>query len=104
MILVDCLTVWLSNLLFSKARTYPEVGTIKPPAAVQRQRALLLTALENAKGDLIFVSNEIGQGVIPQGAISRWFVDESGRLNQDVAAACDRAVLIVAGLPLALKG
>ena len=104
LILVDCLTVWLSNLLFSKARTYPEVGTIKPPAAVQRQRALLLTALENAKGDVILVSNEIGQGVIPQGAISRWFVDESGRLNQDVAAVCDRAVLIVAGLPLALKG
>jgi adenosylcobinamide kinase/adenosylcobinamide-phosphate guanylyltransferase len=60
--------------------------------------------LENAKGGVILVSNEIGQGVIPQGAISRWFVDESGRLNQDIAAVCDRAVLIVAGLPLALKG
>ena len=104
LILVDCLTVWLSNLLFSEARTYPEVGTIQPPAAVQHQRASLLSALENAKGDVILVSNEIGQGVIPQGAISRWFVDESGRLNQDVAAVCDRAVLIVAGLPLALKG
>ncbi len=104
LILVDCLTVWLSNLLFSEARTYPEVGTIEPPAAFQYQRALLLKALENAKGDVILVSNEVGQGVIPQGAISRWFVDESGRLNQDVTAVCDCAVLIVAGLPLVLKG
>ena len=104
LILVDCLTVWLANLLFSEARSYPEVGVIEPPPAFQYQSALLLKALENAKGDVILVSNEIGQGVVPQGAISRWFVDESGRLNQDVAAVCDRAVLIVAGLPLALKG
>lgn len=104
LILVDCLTIWLANLLFSEARSYPEVGKIDPPAAFQYQRALLLQALENAKGGVVLVSNEIGQGVIPQGAISRWFVDESGRLNQDVAAVCDRAVLIVAGLPVALKG
>ena len=104
LILVDCLTVWLSNLVFSEARTFPEVGMIEPPAAFQQQRTLLLKALENAKGDVILVSNEIGQGVVPQGAISRWFVDESGRLNQVVAAVCDRAVFIVAGLPIVLKG
>lgn len=104
LILVDCLTVWLSNLVFSEAGIYPEVGIIEPPPAFQYQRALLVKALENAKGSVILVSNEIGQGVIPQGAISRWFVDESGRLNQDVATACERAVLIVAGLPVVLKG
>lgn len=104
LVLVDCLTVWLSNLLFSEPRNYPEVGLIEPPPAFQYQRALLLQALDKAKGGVILVSNEIGQGVIPQGALSRWFVDESGRLNQDVAAVCDRAILIVAGLPVVLKG
>lgn len=104
LIMVDCLTVWLSNLLFSDERSYPEIGVIEPPPVFQYQRSLLLKALENAKGGVILVSNEIGQGVVPLGAISRWFVDESGRLNQDVAVVCNRAVLIVAGLPVVLKG
>jgi adenosylcobinamide kinase/adenosylcobinamide-phosphate guanylyltransferase len=53
---------------------------------------------------VILVSNEVGMGIIPQGAVSRWFVDEAGRLNQAVAAACERAVWVAAGLPLVLKG
>lgn len=104
LVLVDCLTVWLSNLLFSEEKTFPEIGVIDPPACVARQRNRFLQALEQAAGDVILVSNEVGQGVIPQGAVSRWFVDEAGRLNQQVAACCDRAVFIVAGLPLTLKG
>jgi adenosylcobinamide kinase / adenosylcobinamide-phosphate guanylyltransferase len=102
-VLVDCLTVWLSNLLFSEQRDFPDVGEIDLPACFARQRAHLLQVLEHAAGDVLFVTNEVGQGVIPQGAVSRWFVDESGRLNQDVAAICDRVTLIVAGLPLPLK-
>ncbi|HWU99121.1 MAG TPA: bifunctional adenosylcobinamide kinase/adenosylcobinamide-phosphate guanylyltransferase [Oxalicibacterium sp.] len=103
-ILVDCLTVWLANLLFFEQRDFPEVGVIDASACFSRQRAGLLQVLEHAAGDVLLVTNEVGQGVIPQGAVSRWFVDESGRLNQDVAAVCDRATLIVAGLPVSLKG
>jgi adenosylcobinamide kinase/adenosylcobinamide-phosphate guanylyltransferase len=104
LVMVDCLTVWLSNLLFSDAREYPEIGHIEPPAAFGEQRALFLQALSRPAGDVILVSNEVGMGIVPQGAISRWFVDESGRLNQAVAAVCNRAVMVVAGLPLVLKG
>ena len=103
-VLIDCLTVWLSNLLFSQPHDYPEVGTIVAPDLFHEERQKFLRALEHAAGDVILVSNEIGQGVIPQGAISRFFVDEAGRLNQAAAVICDRAMLVVAGLPLALKG
>lgn len=104
LVLVDCMTVWLSNLLFSEHKEFPEVGAIDAPAAFTAQRAAFLQALAQAPGDVILVTNEVGQGIVPQGSISRWFVDEAGRLNQAAAATCDRAVLVVAGLPLSLKG
>lgn len=104
LILVDCLTVWLSNLLFAQTQMFPEVGEIIPPACFHEERERFLHALEQAAGDVILVSNEVGMGVIPQGAISRWFVDEAGRLNQAVAASCERTVWVAAGLPLMLKG
>jgi adenosylcobinamide kinase/adenosylcobinamide-phosphate guanylyltransferase len=104
LVLIDCLTVWLSNLLFFEARDYPEIGRIDPPVCFAEQRALFLQALEQAGGDVILVTNEVGMGIVPQGAVSRWFVDEAGRLNQAVAAICDKALLVVAGLPLTLKG
>lgn len=103
-VLVDCLTVWLSNLLFSEARDYPDVGQVVPPPVFAQQRASLLQALEQAAGDVILVSNEVGLGIVPQGAVSRWFVDEAGRLNQAVAARCDNALFVAAGLPMVLKG
>lgn len=103
-VLIDCLTVWLSNLLFSEEKAYPEVGEIVPPELFHVQREQFLQALGRASGDVIMVSNEVGMGVIPQGAISRWFVDEAGRLNQTVAAASERVLWVAAGLPLALKG
>jgi adenosylcobinamide kinase/adenosylcobinamide-phosphate guanylyltransferase len=102
-VLIDCLTVWLSNLLFADKRDFPEIGTISPPACFDEQRAHFLEALERAAGDVILVSNEVGLGVVPQGAISRWFVDEAGRLNQAVAARCERVIFVAAGLPLTLK-
>lgn len=104
LVMVDCLTVWLSNLLFSEEKEFPEIGAIDAPACFHAQRAAFLQALAQAQGDVILVSNEVGQGIVPQGAVSRWFVDEAGRLNQAVAALCERAVLLVAGLPLTLKG
>ncbi|MES2830524.1 MAG: bifunctional adenosylcobinamide kinase/adenosylcobinamide-phosphate guanylyltransferase [Pseudomonadota bacterium] len=104
LILVDCLTVWLSNLLFAEAGDFPEIGEIVAPARFHEERAALLAALDDSAGDVILVSNEVGMGIIPQGAVSRWFVDEAGRLHQSVAAACNRVRLVVAGLPMALKG
>lgn len=104
LLLVDCLTLWLSNLLFSDGCDYPEVGQITLPAGFHEQRAQLLDALAGVGADVVLVSNEVGMGIVPYGAISRCFTDEAGRLNQSVAAVCDRAVFVAAGLPLYLKG
>lgn len=103
-VLIDCLTVWLSNLLFADGLEFPEVGRIAAPPTFVQQRSLFMQALAQAEGDVVLVSNEVGMGIIPQGAITRWYVDEAGRLHQAVAAICERAVLIVAGQPLQLKG
>ena len=104
-VLVDCLTLWLSNLMFSSQRDYPEVGAIALPPLFAWERADLLAWLdEPAPGEVVFVSNEVGMGIVPVGAVSRTFVDEAGRLNQEVAARCDRVLFVAAGLPLALKG
>ncbi|MFS2117800.1 bifunctional adenosylcobinamide kinase/adenosylcobinamide-phosphate guanylyltransferase, partial [Herbaspirillum frisingense] len=102
-VLVDCLTVWLANLLFADGIEFPERGPIDPPAAFTLQRVDFLRALQEVAGPVIIVSNEVGMGIIPQGAISRWFVDEAGRLNQSVAALCERVQWVAAGLPLSLK-
>jgi len=103
LILLDCMTLWLSNLLFCEQRDYPEVGKIHPPAAFTEQRAALFHALETLPGSILLVSNEVGMGIIPQGAISRWFVDEAGRLNQSLAQICEQVTWVAAGLPLHLK-
>ncbi len=103
-VLVDCLTLWLSNLLFSDAVDFPDVGVIALPQVFHQQRAQFLQALLEVRGELVLVSNEVGMGVVPYGAVSRRFADEAGRLNQEVAARCERVVLVAAGLPLSLKG
>jgi adenosylcobinamide kinase/adenosylcobinamide-phosphate guanylyltransferase len=103
LILIDCLTLWLSNLLFSEEIDTPEIGSITPPEIFSIQRGAFLQALENLPGEIIMVSNEVGMGIIPQGAISRWFVDEAGRLNQAVAAQCEQVSWVAAGLPLHFK-
>jgi adenosylcobinamide kinase/adenosylcobinamide-phosphate guanylyltransferase len=105
LVLVDCLTLWLTNLLFSSTREHPEVGAVELPPLLAWERSDLLAWLdEPPAGEVIFVSNEVGMGIVPMGAVSRTFVDEAGRLNQDVAARCDRVLFVAAGLPLALKG
>jgi len=91
-VLVDCLTLWLSNCLLSEDKTL---------WATERE-ALILVAKE-ASGSLIFVGNEVGSGIVPMGELSRLFVDENGRLHQDLAALCDKVVYVVAGLPHVLK-
>lgn len=102
-VLVDCLTLWLSNLMFSGGADYPDAGPLTLPALFHNERARLLQVLEKAD-DVILVSNEVGMGIVPFGAVSRCFADEAGRLNQSVAALCEHAVFVAAGLPLVLKG
>ena len=103
LVLVDCLTLWLSNLLFSSGCDYPETGAIDLPPLFASQRTALLDTLRDAAGDVVLVSNEVGMGITPLGAVSRCFVDEAGRLNQALAKVCERVVFVAAGLPLIMK-
>lgn len=90
-LLVDCLGLWLSNLLHA--------GN----AAFTIERQALLDALPALPGRILLVSNEVGLGLVPTNALARRFADELGWLNQAVAARCQRVVLLAAGLPLTLK-
>ena len=107
LVVVDCLTLWLTNLLMpheniENRQKYPSKESV---AQVNRaQTASLLVAIKNGAGPVVMVGNEIGLGVIPMGRETRAFVDELGRLNQEVAAACERVTFMAAGLPLTLKG
>jgi len=89
-VLVDCLTLWLSNLM----------GAGRDVAS---ECAGLIAALPGLSGPVVFVSNEVGQGVVPDNALARAFVDRAGRLHQDLAAAADRVIFMTAGLPASLK-
>ena len=103
LVLVDCLTLWLTaHLMPMVPPDAPDapVGSAGPAAAASRA---LIAAIGAARGPLVLVGNEIGLGVIPMGREVRAFVDALGRLNQDVAAACDRVTLMAVGLPLTLK-
>jgi adenosylcobinamide kinase/adenosylcobinamide-phosphate guanylyltransferase len=103
-LLVDCLTLWLSNLLFAgEAAKQAEAGlTVACPRFFGELDALIET-LPKLPGRIIIVSNEVGWGLVPMAPVSRLFTDEQGRLNQRVAAVCERVTLVVAGLPLSLK-
>lgn len=87
-LVVDCLTLWLMNVI--------EDG-------FAAERRALLDLLPDLPGVVLFVANEIGLGIVPLGEETRRFRDEAGRLNQDLAAACERVTLVAAGLPLPLK-
>ena len=91
-ILVDCLTLWLNNLLAER-----------DSSILQTEVTALLACLKTIKGNVIFVSNEVGQGIVPMGELSRTFVDEAGRLHQQLAQKVDHVVLMVAGLPVIVK-
>ena len=106
LVVVDCLTLWLTNWLMPVAAQATDKNNepnsplaLVEPAPV----ASLLIAIKQAQGPLVLVGNEIGLGVIPMGAQVRAFVDALGLLNQQVAAACQRVTLMAAGLPLTLK-
>jgi len=90
-VLVDCLTLWLSNRMLAEADIDAETDTLE-------------RALDTSGGVRVLVSNEVGSGIVPDNALARRFRDLQGRLNQRLAARADRVVLVVAGLPLTLKG
>jgi adenosylcobinamide kinase / adenosylcobinamide-phosphate guanylyltransferase len=89
--LVDCLTLWLSNVMLADADVDAEIENLD-------------AALARAGAPIVLVANEVGFGIVPDNVLGRRFRDLQGLLNQRIAARADRVVLIVAGLPLTLKG
>ena len=89
--LVDCLTLWLSNVMLADADVDAEIEQLDG-------------ALARAAAPIVLVANEVGFGIVPDSALGRRFRDLQGLLNQRIAARADRVVLVVAGLPLTLKG
>jgi adenosylcobinamide kinase / adenosylcobinamide-phosphate guanylyltransferase len=90
-LLVDCMTLWLTNRMLAEADIEAETGDVE-------------AALSRRGGLAVLVSNEVGSGIVPDNALARRFADLQGRLNQRLAARADRVVLVVAGLPLIVKG
>ena len=101
LVVVDCLTLWLTNLLMPAENNEQNEA---PAHAARAQIAMVLRAIENAAGPVVLVGNEIGLGVIPLGRETRAFVDALGLLNQEVAQVCQRVTFMAAGLPMTLKG
>ncbi|MEW6187170.1 MAG: bifunctional adenosylcobinamide kinase/adenosylcobinamide-phosphate guanylyltransferase [Thermodesulfobacteriota bacterium] len=93
-IVVDCLTLWLSNVL----------GAGGEGLEFQEIMGGLTGVLRNRSIPLILISNEVGWGIVPENTLARTFRDLSGRLNQSIAQIADRVILMVAGLPLVMKG
>lgn len=89
-ILVDCLTLWLSNLILDTTPWAPAADA-------------LLNAIDEGAAPVVLISNEVGQGIVPDNALARAFRDAQGLLNQRIAARAERVVLVAAGLPLTLK-
>ena len=107
LVVVDCLTLWLTNLMMpheNAENSLKNVSKIAVAQQIRAQSASLLIAIKNSPGPVILVGNEIGLGVIPMGRETRDFVDALGRLNQEVATACERVTFMAAGLPMTLKG
>jgi adenosylcobinamide kinase/adenosylcobinamide-phosphate guanylyltransferase len=90
-VLVDCLTLWLTNRMLAEADMEVETGRLE-------------AALARRSGLTVLVSNEVGSGIVPDNTLARRFRDLQGRLNQRLADRADRVVLVVAGLPLIVKG
>lgn len=91
-VLIDCLTLWLTNLLLAEQDQ------------LLQQKQALLACLTQSQGDIILVSNETNMGIMPLGELTRRYCDEAGLLHQQIAAISDNVVLTVAGLPHLLKG
>lgn len=89
-VLIDCLTLWISNLMMDKHD-------------VEREVAMLCAAVPALDAHVVFVSNEVGQGIVPENAMARQFRDHAGNAHQQIAEVADRVVFVTAGLPMILK-
>lgn len=96
-VLVDCLTLWMSNVIFEHGETASE-------AKINQRVTKLVEALQSCSADVLLVSNEVGLGVVPMGEVSRLFVDHAGWMNQVIAKIADKVTFVAAGLPMVMKG
>ncbi|MBD1556745.1 bifunctional adenosylcobinamide kinase/adenosylcobinamide-phosphate guanylyltransferase [Vibrio sp. S9_S30] len=95
-VLLDCLTLWLNNVLF-------KLGDEAADSQVHENVAELVHAITASRCRLVIVSNEVGMGIVPLGKVSRLFVDHAGWMNQKMATVCSKVTFVAAGLPLSLK-
>lgn len=102
-VIVDCVTLWLTNLM-AGAEDLPAPADAGRLPALQAERAALLDILPTLPAQVLLVANEVGLGLVPETPLGRLYRDEAGRLNQMLAAVCERVTFVAAGLPLALKG
>jgi adenosylcobinamide kinase / adenosylcobinamide-phosphate guanylyltransferase len=93
-VVVDCLTLWVSNLL----------GAEDGGLGIQNRMDEVLAVLKKTRTPVILIGNEVGWGIVPENALARTFRDLSGRLHQEIAQIADQVILMVAGLPLVIKG
>ncbi|HYW79395.1 MAG TPA: bifunctional adenosylcobinamide kinase/adenosylcobinamide-phosphate guanylyltransferase [Thermoguttaceae bacterium] len=99
-VLVDCLTLWVNNLMYEAEKLEKEVEEQE----VERLCGQVLDACRRHEGTILFVTNEVGMGIVPDNAISRRYRDLVGRCNQTMAAGADEVTLVASGIPLTLKG
>nr|VFK57378.1 MAG: adenosylcobinamide kinase /adenosylcobinamide-phosphate guanylyltransferase [Candidatus Kentron sp. TUN]VFK59303.1 MAG: adenosylcobinamide kinase /adenosylcobinamide-phosphate guanylyltransferase [Candidatus Kentron sp. TUN]VFK65726.1 MAG: adenosylcobinamide kinase /adenosylcobinamide-phosphate guanylyltransferase [Candidatus Kentron sp. TUN] len=99
-VLCDCLTLWVNNLLYVASKD----GSILEEEEIATRSREICTLAHAISARVFFVTNEVGQGIVPADEISRRFRDLAGRCNQQVAAAADSVILMVSGLPVSLKG
>jgi adenosylcobinamide kinase/adenosylcobinamide-phosphate guanylyltransferase len=99
-LLLDCLTLFLSNLLFQK---YPAGGVADQAGAVQAEIESLAAAIAASPAHIIVVTNEVGWGIVPENALARFYRDLAGSANQTIAAVCDQVYLVISGIPVLIK-
>ena len=98
-VLVDCLTLWVNNVMYEAERQNKAVSE----AEIARRCKPVLAAARDHGGTVIFVTHEVGMGLVPESPLGRRFRDLAGRVNQIIAAACDEVILVVCGQPLKIK-
>ncbi|MDW6004176.1 bifunctional adenosylcobinamide kinase/adenosylcobinamide-phosphate guanylyltransferase [Vibrio mangrovi] len=96
-VLVDCLTLWLNNVIYNEGET----ATV---AMIEQQVQALVDVLKDSPATILCVSNEVGLGIVPMGEVSRLYVDHAGWMNQAIAAVAEQVTFMAAGLPMQLKG
>lgn len=99
-LLIDCLTLWINNLFYEAEK----IGELPTEQLISEQCTELVNVCRKRKQTIIFVSNELGMGLVPADSVSRRYRDCLGRCNQTIARLADEAIFMVSGIPLTLKG